>query len=65
MKKGSAFILLACIFGLLTTERGVAAPVTWDFEAVWIAQRLCPQRHCILARADEAENARAAEETPA
>jgi hypothetical protein len=33
MKKCSAFILLACVFGLLTTERVAAAPVTWDFVA--------------------------------
>jgi hypothetical protein len=33
MKKCSAFILLACVFGLLTTERVAAAPVTWDFQA--------------------------------
>jgi hypothetical protein len=28
---------------------------------VWIAQCLCPQRHCILAGADEAEDAVAAQ----
>jgi hypothetical protein len=26
-------VVLACIFGLLTTERVAAAPVTWNFEA--------------------------------
>jgi hypothetical protein len=30
---------------------------------VWIAQCLCPQRHCIMATAGEAENRRAAEAT--
>jgi hypothetical protein len=32
---------------------------------VWIAQCLCPQRHCILATAGEAENEAAAEATVA
>lgn len=30
---------------------------------VWIAQCLCPQRHCILASAGEADDATAAEKT--
>jgi hypothetical protein len=33
MNKCSAFILLACAFGLLTAERVEAAPVEWDFIA--------------------------------
>src|SRR4051812_1929156 len=33
MQKCSAFILVACAFALLTTERVAAAPVTWEFIA--------------------------------
>src|SRR5438067_2398880 len=33
MQKCSAFIVVACAFALLTTERVAAAPLTWDFIA--------------------------------
>jgi hypothetical protein len=36
-----------------------------DERRVWIAQCLCPQHHCILATAGEADSARLAEEAVA